>query len=205
MDYAYTFGDPSTLYLNVTNQCTNHCDFCVRHYGQGLGGAQLWGGSEPDLDGLLDAINEYGNLEDLDEVVWCGFGEPTFRLDLICEASRIFKDHGLSVRLNTNGHGSLIQGRNIVPELAQAVDILSVSLNAPSAERYAEICQPDLKKLNLEKPTEVFEAVKSFISEAAESGAEVRVSVVGHVLDAHEIRSSEKLAESLGCHEFFVR
>ena len=111
MDYAYRHGDAPRLYLNVTNRCTNRCSFCVRYRVEGLGGAVLWGGSEPDLAKLQDAIRNHGVLEGFREFVWCGYGEPTFRLDLIKEAAGWLRSHGATVRLNTNGHACLIHRR----------------------------------------------------------------------------------------------
>ena len=86
MDYAYTYSDPGRLYLNVTNRCTNRCGYCVRDYRPGRGDGRLWGGPEPDLAELLRTIEARGGAGAFDEIVWCGFGEPTFRLDLIMGA-----------------------------------------------------------------------------------------------------------------------
>ncbi len=205
MDYAYTFGDPSTLYLNVTNRCTNHCSFCVRHCTKGLGSGQLWGGREPDLDELLEAIEEHDELEAFDEIVWCGFGEPTFRLDLLREAGPVIKRAGPRVRLNTNGHACSISGRDVLPEIGEAVDIVSVSLNAPTAERYVEICQPEAARAGLEDDEELFRVMLDFLARAPSHVSEVHASVVGHVLDDDEVRACEQLAAELGCNDFRIR
>ena len=87
MDWAYRFGDPDRLYLNVTNRCTNSCSFCVRSHTPRLGDGLLRGEDEPDLDELLDAVNDRGGAGRYREIVWCGYGEPTWRLDLILAAS----------------------------------------------------------------------------------------------------------------------
>lgn len=143
MDIAYRFGDPSKLYLNVTNRCTNRCGFCIRYHADGVGGSSLWGGSEPDLDTLLTAVEAMRGPEPFREITWCGFGEPTYRLDLVMAAAPHLRGASRSVRLNTNGHACLIHGRDVLPELAAAVDDISVSLNAPSRRRYLELCRPD--------------------------------------------------------------
>ena len=118
MEYSYRYGDPDRLYLNVTNRCTNRCPFCVRYHTHSLGGSVLWGGPEPDLKALKEAVLSRGPLEDFNEFIWCGFGEPTYRLDLITEAADWLRSGGAKIRLNTNGHATLIHGRDVLPELA---------------------------------------------------------------------------------------
>jgi TatD DNase family protein len=205
MDFAYTFGDPATLYLNVTNRCTNRCEFCVARFTDSLGTGRLRGGPEPNPEALLEAIEAYGELEDFDEIVWCGFGEPTYRLDLILEASPIFRRAGVRVRLNTNGHACLIQGRDVLPELAEVIDLVSISLNAPRAERYLEICRPWPGAAGIDDPDRMWEAMLDFLTRAPGRFAEVHASVVGHVLTRDEIRACESLAQTLDCDEFRIR
>lgn len=206
MDWTYTFGDPSTLYLNVTNRCTNRCVFCVRNFGDRLGSGVLRVGAEPSLDELIDEVEP--ELDDIEELVWCGFGEPTFRPDLITGIAptlHAFRARGGKVRLNTNGHGNAIKGRNICPELGEAIDIVSISLNAPTAERYVELCDPRPSAVGLIHPEELFVATTSFLAEAPRWIAEVRASVVAHVLDAEEIKACEDLADELAGVELTLR
>ncbi len=206
MDFAYRFADPATLYLNVTNRCTNRCVFCVSQCSAGLGDGVLRGGPEPDLQGLLTAIDERGGAEQYAEIVWCGFGEPTFRLDLILAASPVLRDAGPSIRLNTNGHGSLIHGRDILPELGEVLDAISVSLNAPSAERYDAVCRPDPDTVAGQPATESFyDAVLDTLGRAPRWIDDVRATVVGAVLSEAEIRACRQLASALGVHRFEVR
>jgi TatD DNase family protein len=149
---------------------------------------------------LLEAIDVRGGP--FTEIIWCGFGEPTFRLDLIVDAGPHLKASGARVRLDTNGHGALIHGRDILPELAPAVDAVSVSLNAPTVERYVELCSPSFG----DHPPEAFyRATQDFLSGAAEHFDEVTASVVGHVLGFDEVEVAEDLAKSLGCRNFRVR
>lgn len=207
MDFAYHYGDPSRLYLNVTNRCTNRCGFCVRNGLSGLGDGRLWGGAEPDLDALLSAISDRWT-EEVREVVWCGFGEPTFRLDLIVAAAPWLRARGLRIRVNTNGHAGLIHGRDPLPELAAAVDVLSVSLNAPDAARYLELCRPDPSSLGRSVPPEpaaFWEAMIDFLGRAVGKGPGVYASVVGAALSEEEIEACRDLARRLGAHGFRVR
>jgi TatD DNase family protein len=205
MDFAYRFRDPDRLYLNVTNRCTNRCEFCVRTATDGLGDGRLRGGPEPTLDELLAAVHGQGGAESLAEIVWCGFGEPTHRLDLILAASPRFRDAGCRVRLNTNGHANLIHGRDVLPELVAAVDLVSVSLNAADAQRYTELCRPDLTALGADRPETVWQEVLDCIARSAGAAREVHASVVGHVLERHEIEACRRLAFDLGCDGFRVR
>ncbi len=205
MDYAYRFRDSSRLYLNVTNRCTCRCTFCVRTVGGGLGDGVLTGGPEPDLNDLLEAIEERAELQRLEEVVWCGFGEPTFRLDLILEASPVLREAGIAVRLNTNGHGNLIHGRDLLPELGRVLDTVSVSLNAPRSRRYLQLCRPDPGQVDTVPPEERFwETMLDLLARAPDYIANVHASVVGHALDTHEIEEARELAAGLGC-RFRVR
>jgi TatD DNase family protein len=203
MDFVYTYRDPARLYLNTTNRCSNRCSFCVRNFRGGLGNGRLAGYEEPDLPQLLAAVDEYADPEELSEIVWCGFGEPTFRLDLILAASPIFRAAGVEVRLNTNGHACLIHDRDVLPELGQVIDTVSVSLNAPSCHRYLELCLPDPESLGWAEPPpreRFWEAMIDFLARAPQHIARVQASVVGHTLSAAEIAACHELAEDLGCH-----
>ncbi len=216
MDYVYSYGDPGRLYLNPTNRCTNHCSFCIRQRGPGLGDAVLWGGPEPSLPQLLEAIDAIGGVPAFDEFIWCGFGEPTFRLDLICEAAASLRAGGATIRLNTNGHACLIHGRDVLPELSASVDAVSVSLNAPDPARYIEVSRPFPQALRMSPVPEVaaaeppppglfWEAMIEFLRRAPGVFGEVQASVVGFVLTHTEIDASRKLAAEIGVERFRVR
>lgn len=139
--------DPGTLvyllegvaYVNVTNRCTAQCDFCTRASAPLIGPYDLRLSRDPSLDELRNALN---GLESGGEIVFCGYGEPTLRLETILILAEELKARDMALRLNTNGHGNLIHGRDIVPELARFFDTVSVSLNAPDAETYVKLCRP---------------------------------------------------------------
>lgn len=135
--YAYPLGD--SLYLNVTNRCSNDCLFCIRSTREGLGSYDLWLKKEPDLVELLAAA---GDIRRFREVVFCGYGEPLERADLVVEAARELKKQDARIRVNTNGQASLIHGRNIAAELSGLVDVVSISLNTADPSQYLEICRP---------------------------------------------------------------
>jgi TatD DNase family protein len=159
-----------SLYLNLTNRCTNSCTFCQRQEFPYVMGHNLKLNHEPSLREVLSVVKEADHYE---EVVFCGYGEPLLRLELVKEVARELKRRGVKVRLNTNGLGNLIHGRNILPELAGLVDVVSVSLNAEDAEKYQELCRPPWGK-------ESYEAIKSFIREAKQYIPRVIATVVEH-------------------------
>ena len=212
MQYAYTYGDSRRLYLNVTNRCTNRCLFCVRFRAEGLGGAILWGDPEPDLRALQAAVETRGGPGHFREFIWCGFGEPTFRLDLMGEAAPWLRSGGAKIRLDTNGHACLIHGRDVLPELSQAVDELSVSLNAPNCRKYLKLCQPGIDSASMPgsgrrrpAPERFWEAVLDFLSRTPSLFLGVQASVVGFALTDEEIEECRALALYLGVKQFRVR
>jgi TatD DNase family protein len=196
MDYAYSYGDSSRLYLNVTNKCTNNCSFCIRNYSNGLGKAVLWGEREPDIKDLRESVLAQGQFSDISEFIWCGFGEPTFRLELILEAAAWLRSGGAKIRLNTNGHANLIHGRDVLPELSKAVDEVSISLNAPDLSRYQKLCHPQPGG---------WESMLDFLSRAPAFFQSVQASVVGFVLTDDEVERCRKIALSFGIERFRVR
>jgi TatD DNase family protein len=210
LDYAYTYGDTRNLYLNATNRCTNRCSFCVRYRTKGLGGAVLWGDDEPDLEQLKAAVHLRGPFEEIREFIWCGYGEPTFRLDLIREAAPWLRRAGARIRLNTNGHACLIHGRDVLVDLAPAVDEVSVSLNAPNCRRYLELCRPEPRFFaaaggDASIPELAWESMIDFLTRAPFYIAKVQASVVGFTLTSEEVESCRLLARSLGIKHFRVR
>ncbi len=172
----------NSLYLNITNRCTNSCGFCIRKEGDFLKGHNLRISREPSSKEVIRAI---GNPADYREVVFCGYGEPLLRIDLVKEVAAWIKQQGGTVRVNTNGHGNLIHKRNILPELQGLVDDYSVSLNAENEEKYLILCKPVFGP-------ETFGAVKKFIQEAGKV-AGVSVTVVN--LSEIDVDACREIAE----------
>ena len=181
---AYMIRD--SLYLNITNRCSNRCSFCAKFDDFSVKGHELMLQHEPSATEVLAAI---GNYREFSEVVFCGFGEPLLRLDLVKEVSTELKRRGLKVRINTDGQANLANGRNILPELSGLVDSLSVSLNAADAATYAALC-------NTPYGDRGFEAVCEFLQNATEHIPEVVASAV--TVPGVDIAAVRKLAESLG-------
>ncbi|TFG91467.1 MAG: YchF/TatD family DNA exonuclease, partial [Syntrophobacterales bacterium] len=127
----------NSLYLNITNRCSNHCSFCAKFSDFFVKGHFLKLNHEPSASEVLSAI---GDTSGYDEIAFCGYGEPLLRLDLIREVASQLKKMGCRVRINTDGQANLVHERNILPELAGLVDAISVSLNAADSETYQKLC-----------------------------------------------------------------
>ena len=127
----------NSLYLNITNRCTNTCTFCAKRDDYYVKGHYLKLPGEPSVEGV---VAEVGDPTEVDEIVFCGFGEPFLRLADVKAIAKALKGKGAKIRINTDGLANLVHGRNVLPELSGLVDALSVSLNAPDAGTYARIC-----------------------------------------------------------------
>jgi TatD family-associated radical SAM protein len=141
MTITYELG--KSLYVNITNRCSNACTFCVRKDEPTINGVDdLWLETEPTKEEILEDILKR-DLEKYKELVFCGYGEPTYRLDEICEIAKEVKKHyAIPIRINTNGHGNLIFKRDMTPLLKDAIDVVSISLNAKNKKEYDQICRP---------------------------------------------------------------
>jgi cyclic pyranopterin phosphate synthase len=183
----------NSLYLNITNQCSNNCWFCFRNFKQGVGGFNLKLESEPTKAEVTAELESALALRRWREVVFCGFGEPTARLDVLLEVARWIRKRcggSVAVRVDTNGHGYVLnKGRDVAEELlAAGVSKVSVSLNGFDEASYAENCRPSFDG--------GFAAVLEFVRKAKDVGLLVEVSAVRMPeVDVEKVRA---VAESLG-------
>ena len=134
---VYVYFVDGKPYINLSNRCTNNCVFCIRHNREGMEGATLWLNHEPTAQEVIAQLPQ--DIEKYPETTVCGFGEPTFNLDALLGAGKFLREKGVRVRLNTNGHGNAINGRDITAELKEAADIVSVSLNESNSRDYQRI------------------------------------------------------------------
>ncbi len=179
---AYAIRD--SLYLNITNRCTLACRFCPKHSGDfEVKGHNLKLAAEPSIEDVFRAIGDARNYK---EVVFCGFGEATTRIELVKTIAKNLKEQGVLVRLDTDGLANLTHGRNIAKELEGLIDSISVSLNAPDAATYAKICPSKFG-------TKAFDAVCEFIIEAKKYIPNVTASVVTY--PGVDVEAARKLAE----------
>lgn len=190
MTISYVVGD--NLYLNLTNKCPCACTFCIRNHADGAYGSDpLWLEHEPDMDEIMADLRKR-DLRKFREVVFCGYGEPTERLDVLLETAAYLRsrEHCPRLRLNTNGLGDLIHGRSIAKELCYALDCISISLNAPTEEEYMKVTRP--------KFANAFEGLQKFTKDCVKANrAEIIMSVVD-VITPEQIEASKKLAAKLG-------
>lgn len=182
----------NSMYLNITNRCSNRCTFCPKFDDFTVKGHNLMLNSEPSFDEIMAAV---GQPEDINEIVFCGYGEPLIRLDLVKQVAAALKVRGYQIRINTDGQANLVHGRNILPELAGLVDSISVSLNAPDAATYSRICNTPFAEAG-------FSGVCDFIQSATAHIPQVVASVV--TLPGIDVEACRIVAESLGA-EFRVR
>ena len=191
MTIVYEVGDG--LYVNLTNRCPCACRFCIRNNGDGAYGSDsLWLEREPTVEEVCAAVD--GGLKGHREVVFCGYGEPTERLDALVEVARhIRQTHpGTPIRVNTNGLSDLIAGEPTAHRFAGIVDALSVSLNAATAAEYAELCRP---KFGLA----AYPAMLKFAEEARRHVKDVVFSVVATAGFTPEKEAAcRRIADGLG-------
>lgn len=185
------------LYINLTNRCPNLCKFCIKtKWHMRFEGYNLdLEGKEPSVSKVLSLLNEEMHAAAVKEVVFCGYGEPTMRLDALLEIGRALKKHpqypSFKIRLNTNGLGDLINGRDVVPELKTAVDVVCVSLNAENEALWRDLLRP------APGYEQGYSAVKEFIGKCARAGFErVAASCVQNT--GADERAVRALAEELG-------
>ncbi len=176
----------NSIYINVTRDCTNLCTFCSRIDYPVVQGHNLDVESDPSVEEILNEIG--GSMPE--ELVFCGFGEPTMRLEVVKAVAAKAKERGLKTRLNTNGYGSVINKRDIVPELVGLIDSVSVSLNAEDKETYNKLCKPL-------DPENAFDAMIDFIKRAGALLPETVVTAVD-LPEGVDIGAVKKLSDSLG-------
>ena len=193
MTIVYTVNN--ALYVNLTNRCPCACTFCIRRNGEGAYGSQsLWLEREPTLDEVNAAIDGALAERKYGEIVFCGYGEPTERLDtLLAVSGHIRERHpGLAVRVNTNGLSDLIAGEPTAAKFAGLVDAISISLNAPDAEEYCELCRP---RFGLES----YGAMLKFAAEVSKFVEKTILSIVATPDTTEEkIAACRKIADGLG-------
>lgn len=178
----FTYTLRNALYINLTLRCNADCVFCDRKGEAVIKGHNLKIEREPSVQ---DVINEIGDPTRYDEIVFCGYGEPTIRLDAVKDIARWVKAHGGRTRLNTDGHGNIINKRNIVPELVGLIDAVSISLNAIDPVQYGELMRIDGKTF--------FPAMLDFAREARRLLPRVIMTVVG--MDGIDIAQARRFVE----------
>lgn len=173
----------NSLYLNLTNRCSNLCTFCAKKASYVVKGHDLELSREPSAEELVQAV---GDPQRYQEIVFCGFGEPLLRLETVKTVAAELKKKGARVRIDTDGQANLVYGRNILPELKGLVDAVSVSLNAESPEKYQRLCHSPFGE-------ESFHGILDFIREAKKVIPEVVATIVE--MPGVDVEACRRLAE----------
>ncbi|MCK9479849.1 MAG: TatD family nuclease-associated radical SAM protein [Firmicutes bacterium] len=199
MIISYELED--SLYINLTNRCSNACNFCLRTDKDAkeadkwetsadlAGTSKLWLEREPTVDEIINDLKKR-NLKKYKEVVFCGFGEPFMRFDECVKVAKWLKTHGVKIRVNTNGQANLIHQRDVTPEMAGLFDIVSISLNNKNAKEYNEICRSKYGE-------KAYDALLDFGKRCSEQGIETIFTVVD-ILPKEDIAICEQIANSHG-------
>ena len=176
-----TYLVKNAVYVNLTNRCPCACTFCLRQNGRSVYGApDLWLEREPDLDEVVASLETW-DWSRFTECVFCGYGEPTERLDvLLAAAEHMKREHpGVRIRVNTNGLSDLIAGAPTAARFAGRVDCLSISLNTDDAAEYLAVCRPKFGEA-------AWPAMLKFAEEAVRAVPEVVMTVVGEPVTSPE-------------------
>jgi TatD DNase family protein len=184
---AITYKLNNSLYVNLTNRCLMACTYCIKYKWKGkFYGEDLRLPAEPSAK---EVIREIKDPKKYDEIIFCGYGEPLIKLDVLKEVAAWVHARGGRVRINTSGHANVFHKRNIVPELKGLVDAISVSLNATSPRQYNRLNRPKQK-------TNAFNQTIVFIAECKKYISDVTVTVVG--LQGVDVEKVRAIAKKLG-------
>jgi TatD family-associated radical SAM protein len=180
---VYKIGN--SAYINLTNKCSNSCIFCVRDTSEHYGEFDLWLKKEPTAE---EVIGELKNFDGCEEYVFCGYGEPLYRLGELLKIAEYLKTHGKKVRLNTNGQAELIAGKSVAEKLKGRVDTVSISLNAGNAKSYNALCRPVFGE-------KAYESVKKFAEECRDAGIDTVFSMVK--CDGADVVEAQNVADEM--------
>lgn len=187
-----TYPVHNGIYVNMTNRCPCACTFCLRKQSDHVYGSDsLWLEREPTVEEVCESIDKW-DLSKYSEIVFCGYGEPTMRLDdLLKVAAYIKSKSNIPLRINTNGLADLIAGEKVAHKLEGLIDTVSVSLNATNKEDYFKLVRP---KFGIDS----YDAMLSFTKECTKYVPNVIMTVVDEVTSKEEQEKSREICESIG-------
>lgn len=180
------------LYINMTNRCPCNCTFCLRHNAEGVYGSDsLWLDREPTVEEVCDSVDTW-DLTQFEEVVFCGYGEPTERLeDLLLVAKYIKDKQDIKIRINTNGLADLIWQKQTASQLKGLIDTVSISLNTPNKEDYLKVVRP---KFGVGS----YDAMLNFAKDCTAYVPNVVMTVVDVVTSKEEQEQCRRICENIG-------
>ena len=192
MTITYEASGRDGLYINLTNRCPCNCTFCLRNHADGVYGSDsLWLDHDPSFEEICESIDQR-DLKQYREVVFCGYGEPMERLDVLLKVAAYIKSRQpVKIRINTNGLADLIYGDRTAPKLKGLIDVVSISLNATNAEEYQKIVRPSFGAGS-------FDAMLAFAKDCVQFVPEVVMTVVDVVTSPEEQEKSRQICESIG-------
>lgn len=190
-----TYPLKTGLYVNLTNRCPCSCDFCLRNNAPGVyGTGSLWLEREPTVEEVIDSLEQNLQSDKITEVIFCGYGEPTERLDALLEIAAYIKEKHpeLKIRVNTNGLADLIWGRSTAADFKGKVDTLSISLNTDNEEEYFNVCHP---KFGIGS----YKAMLNFAKDAVGTVPKVVMTIVDEPVTTKEKQQKcREIVESIG-------
>lgn len=189
--FAYRVGD--SIYLNLTNRCTNDCTFCLRNNGDtAYGSDSLWLTREPTPEEAVNALNAIMFPECI-SFVFCGYGEPTCRFKALIETAKMLKAQypNIPIRLNTNGQSELINGKDSTNQLFGLIDSISISLNSANPYEYDRICRPVFGEA-------AYQALIDFGKACVGNIPTVQYSVVEETLTPEDIKKCRQITLEIG-------
>lgn len=180
------------LYVNLTNRCSCACTFCLRQDMDRIGkSGNLWLDYEPSAQEVIGEFSKF-RKEDYEEVVFCGFGEPTEAFEVLKEVAEfVKKEWKKPIRINTNGQGSLINGRDIAPELEGLIDTVSISLNHPDPEKYQKLVRSRFGPAG-------YDGMIAFAKECVKYVPHVVMTTVDTTITKQEEDECRKICEKIG-------
>ena len=187
-----TYPVKKGIYINMTNRCPCACTFCLRQNGDSVYGSDpLWLEREPTIEEVCADIDKW-DLKNYEEIVFCGYGEPSERLDDLLEVAKYIKSKSdIKIRINTNGLCDLIHGEKTAHKLKGLIDTVSISLNATNKEDYLKTVRP---KFGIES----YEAMLKFTKDCTNYVPNVIMTVVDVVTSPEEQELCRKICESVG-------
>jgi len=190
---TFAYRVENSIYINLTNRCTNDCVFCLRNNGStAYGSNPLWLEREPTVEEVINAV-ETLYFNECESFVFCGYGEPTCRLNtLVAVAKELKRKYPLPIRLNTNGQSELInRGPESTELLFGLIDRVSISLNSANADEYDKLCKPVFGKIS-------YEAILEFARHCIGNIPDVVFSVVEETLSVEDIEICRKKVAEIG-------
>ena len=184
-----TYEIDGNLYVNMTNRCSNNCEFCVRNHMDTYEGYDLWLEREHSAEEFIEELKR-DDLNKYKEIVFCGYGEPMYRYDAIKKIADYVHSRGAKTRINTNGQANEILGYDATVDIKNYIDMINVSLNSSNRDKYDAECHSIYGK-------DAFEMLLDFAKRCQANGANVILSIVD-CIGEDEINACKKLARELG-------